>query len=154
MRGELRHAVQHGMHVRHHVAAVMRDGGVARGPQRHVQHRASFRNIDGFAAEHGVDPRAQAGFIGKLQQQAHGFVGDAVLGIVQVETRGLHAQALPAPRIFGKQVPQMDGTDLLVMALQRLPGGTLAQGGHGHGFAAPQNSTLAAVNLAASRMSA
>ena len=38
--------------------------------QGDVQHGAVLREVDLVAAEHGVDPRAQAGFLGQLQQAA------------------------------------------------------------------------------------
>ena len=53
--------------------------------QGHVQDGAIFRDVDLLAAEHGVDPLAQAGFLGQLQQKLEGFVGDAVLRVIEVE---------------------------------------------------------------------
>ena len=38
--------------------------------QRDVQDGAFLRDVDLLAAEHGVDPRAQAGFLGQLQRAA------------------------------------------------------------------------------------
>ena len=77
--GEVGHLVQHGMHFGHHVFAVDHDGCAFGRAQRHMQDGALFGDVDLFAAEHGVDARAQAAFVGQLQQQAQRLIGDAVL---------------------------------------------------------------------------
>ena len=65
--GEVGHLVEHGVNLRHDVLAVDDDGCALRRPQGHVQHGAVFGDVDFLAAEHGVDPRAQPGFLGQLQ---------------------------------------------------------------------------------------
>ena len=56
---ELAHPVEHRMDFGHDVFAVDEDGRALRGAQRDMQHGAVFRDIDSFAAEHGIDPGAQ-----------------------------------------------------------------------------------------------
>ena len=46
---------------------------VLRRAQGDVQDGAVFRDVDFLAAEHRVDPRAQAGFLGQLQQAISRF---------------------------------------------------------------------------------
>ena len=75
--------------------------------QGHVQDRALLRDVDFLAAKHGVDLRAKAGFLGQLQEELHGFVGDAILRVVEVNACGLGCHALSAPWVIRKQLPQM-----------------------------------------------
>ena len=67
------------MDLRHHVLPINRDGGAFGRAQGHVQHGAIFGNVDFFALEHGVNARAQIGFVGHLDQEFKRFVGDAIL---------------------------------------------------------------------------
>ena len=53
--GEVGHALQHLVHLRHHVLAIHDDRLPLRGAQRHVQHGTILRDVDPVAAEHGVD---------------------------------------------------------------------------------------------------
>ena len=50
---------------------------------------------------------AQAGFLGQLQQELQGLVGDAVLRVVEVDAGGLGGQPLAALRIVGEQSAQV-----------------------------------------------
>ena len=62
--GEGGHPVEHRVHVGHDVLAVDLDHGVARGPQRGVQHRAVLGGVDLLAREHRVRaarPRPRGG---------------------------------------------------------------------------------------------
>jgi hypothetical protein len=61
-------------------------------------------------------------------QQPHGFIGDPVFGVVQINAPGFGGQALAAARIVGEELPQMQITDHGVMGLECLPGRALGQG--------------------------
>src|SRR5262249_11414852 len=100
--------------------------------QGDVQDRALLRDVDLVAAEHGVDVLAEAGLLGELQQKAERLVGDAVLGIVEVDPGRLDDEPLPALAVVGKELAQMLALDLLIVLLQRCPGGQRAQRGRGH----------------------
>ena len=130
--GEIRHLVQNGMDLGHHILAVVDDGSAPRRAQGDVKHRALLRGVDLVAAEHGVDVIPQAQFLGKLKQQSQGLVGDPVLGIVEIESGGLDRQPLPALAILGEELPEMDTLDLLVVLLQRRPGGAQVQSWYAH----------------------
>ena len=119
--GEVCHLVQHGVDLGHHVLAVNDDGRRTRRAQRHVQDCAVFRDVDLVAAEHRVYALAQAAFVGQLQQQPEGFVGDAILRVVEKDARGLHRQPLAALGIIGEELAQMHIPDLLVVGNERLP---------------------------------
>ena len=58
--GELRHAVQHGVHVGHNVMPVDLDRLITRSAQRHVQYRAVLALVDLLAAKHCIAPGRHA----------------------------------------------------------------------------------------------
>ena len=130
--GERGHLVEHGMNLGHDVLAVMDDRSAARRAQGDVQHRALLGGVDLLAAEHGVDALAQARLLGELQQQGQGFVGDAVLGIVEIDSGGFGHEPLAAPAILGEELPQLGAPDLLVMLLQQRPGRAQVQSRYAH----------------------
>ena len=95
---------------------------------RRVQRGALFRRIDPVAAEHGLDPLPQAALLGQSREQAHRLIGDAVLGVVEVEAVGLGGQTLAAAGIVGEEPPQMKGADSRSMNLKRFPRRAVRQG--------------------------
>ena len=121
---EGRHLVQHGVDAGNHILAVNLDDFAFGGAESHVQNRALLRDVDLLAAKHGVDPLAQAGFFGQLQQQFQCLVGDAVLGIIEKNADCLGGKTLASLRVVGKQLAEMDFTDLLVVRAQGFPCGT------------------------------
>ena len=121
------------MHVRHHILAVRQDALAARRPQRHVQHRPPLGDVDALAAEHGVDAFLDSGGPRQLQQQVQGLVGDAVLGVVEVEPRALDREALAAGRVLGEQRPQVYVLDLVVVRGEILPRREIGQAMSGDG---------------------
>ena len=90
--------VQHFMDLRHDVLAIHQNAGIFGRPQRHVQHRALFRDVDFVAPEHGVDPLPQSGLGCEFEEQFQGLVGDAVFRVIQVKAHSL--QVIRSPR-FG-----------------------------------------------------
>ena len=108
--GEVGHLVEHGVHLGHDVLAVDDDRRAPRRAQRHVQHGAVLGDVDLLAAEHGVDPRAQARLLGQLRRSSRErLVGDAVLRVVEVEAGRLGGQALAALGIVGEELAQVHG---------------------------------------------
>src|SRR5579883_1550369 len=120
-RGEVRHPVEHGVHVGDDVPAVEHDRCPAGRPQRHVEHGALLGRVDLVAAEHGLDPLAQAGRRGERAQQPQGLVHDPVLGVVEAEARGLGDHALAAPGIRREEVAEVPGRDQRVVGGERVP---------------------------------
>ncbi len=55
--GKIRHPVEHGMHLGHHVFTINHDGFVSRCPQGNMQDCALLGDVDFLAAEHGIDSR-------------------------------------------------------------------------------------------------
>ena len=72
-----------------------------------MQNCALLRNVDFLPAEHGIDSCSQARLLRQLKKEMHRFVGDAVLGVIQVKTNGLDRQTLTALRIIRKKLLQM-----------------------------------------------
>ena len=65
---------------------------------------AILRAIDLVAAKHGVDAVAQPRRFGELHEQVERLVGDAVLGVVQVQAYRLGRQALAALGVGGEEI--------------------------------------------------
>ena len=120
--GESGHLFEHRMHLRHHILAVDDDLFRLRRPQRHVQHRAVFGDVDLVAAEHGIDLLAQTRLFGELDQQLQRLVGHPVLRVVEKDAAGLGGQALAPAGVGGEQIAQGGRADLLEVSLKRLPG--------------------------------
>ena len=116
--GEVGHLVEHGVDLGHHVLAVHDDGCPSRRAQRHVQDGTVLRDVDLLAPKHGVDPRAQAGFLRQLQEKLECFVGDAILRVIEVEAHRLGCHALAALGIIREELPQVHLPDLLDSGLR------------------------------------
>ncbi len=111
--GEGLHAVQDRVHLGHHVRPVDLDGLAHGSPQGDVEDGPLLRRVDLPAAEHGLDALAQAAALGQLYEEPEGLVGDAMLGVVQVEAGGLRAQALSAAGVVGEDLPEVQIADLV-----------------------------------------
>ena len=102
-------------------SAVDEDRLIARGPQRDVQDGALLADVDLLAANIASRRAATPRALHELDQEAEGLIGDAVLGIVEMEPDGLDGEPLAAPRIGGEQRPQMLALLPLEMRLERFP---------------------------------
>ena len=105
--GEVGHLVEHGVDLGHHVLAIDDDRCPSRRAQRHVQDGAVLRDVDLLAPEHGVDPGAQAGFLRQLQEELEGFVGDAILRVIEEDAHSLGRHPLAAPGIIREELPKV-----------------------------------------------
>ena len=90
--------------------------------QGDVQDGALLRDVDLLAAEHGVDPRPQAGFLGQLKQKLEGFVGDAILRVIEKDAHSLGRHPLAALGIVREQIAEMCLLDALIVGFESLPG--------------------------------
>src|SRR5262249_32603915 len=95
--------------------------------ERHMKHGAILRAIDPLAAEHGIDPLPQPGFIRELNQKLQRFIGDPVLGVIEIDTRRVQGQTPTPVPIFREQISQMPSPYLLAMYAKTLPGRTLGE---------------------------
>ena len=105
--GEIRHPVEDGMHLGHHVLAVHYDGRISRRAQGRVQYRALLRDVDFFSAKHSVDSFSQARFLGEPDQQIKCFTRDAILRVVEKQAQSLYRQPLATLWIICKELSQM-----------------------------------------------
>src|SRR5262249_38728503 len=111
--------------LRDHILTIHDDGGVPGSTQGNMQDRTLFRYVDLLPAEHRLHPGPNSGLLGELNEELHGFIGDAILRVVEIEARGLDGQALTASGIICKEFPEMQLADLFVMRLEGLPGRAL-----------------------------
>ncbi len=81
--GEFAHVRQHGVDAGHDVLAIDQDRAVGAIAQGDVQDGPVFGDVDLVAAEHAVAPFLDLGLSGQIEQQAQGFIGDAVFGEIQ-----------------------------------------------------------------------
>ena len=95
-----------------------------------MQDGAVLGDVDLLAAEHRVDPPAQAGLLGELDEQPQRLVGDAVLRVVEVEPDRLDGHALAASGVVGEQLAQMDLGHVLRMGGECRPRRWLVPGAH------------------------
>jgi hypothetical protein len=72
-----------------------------------VQNGPLLGSIDLLASEHRIDPRAEPGLFGQLQQQSQRFIGNPVLRIVEVESGCFDRQAIAAFEVLSKELAQM-----------------------------------------------
>ena len=95
-----------------------------------MEHGAVLGDVDVVAAEHGIDPLAQPAGLGQGHEEAHRLVGDAVLGVVEVQPGPVGDEPLAPVRVVGEEVPQVPILQLLVVRTQRRPLGPFDEPGH------------------------
>ena len=86
-----------------------------------MQYRPFFRYVDLFAAKHRLYSLPQTGFLGELDQQFHRFFRDAVLGVIQENTRGFENESLATFSVRSKEVPEMRSNHVLAVGLEGDP---------------------------------
>ena len=67
--------------------------------QGHMQDRPFLGDVDFVATKHGVDSLSKTAFFGQLEKQLQRFAGDAILGVIEVNTGGFCPHALAALRV-------------------------------------------------------
>jgi len=87
---------------KHYILAVDDYRCISRRAQSDMQNGSILRDINLLASKHRIDPRSQAGFLCQLKQELEGFIRDAILRVIKVETHRLGGQALAALRVIGK----------------------------------------------------
>ncbi len=97
--------------------------------QRDVEDRPILRDVDVLAPEHLVPALAEAGLVGQIDEQSERLVGDALLRIVEVDSLGLGAQALAAPRVLGEESSQVRGANGVGVVLRAPTRRVVGEGG-------------------------
>ena len=110
------------MDLGHHILTINGHGCASRRTQCDVQDGPVFREVDFFAPEHGVDPRAQAGFLRQLQEELEGFVGNAILRVVEVDPDSLGRHPLAASEIVREELPEVQVPDFPIVGIEAIPG--------------------------------
>ena len=80
---------------------------VGRGAKGGVEDGAVLGHVDPLAGEHRVTPRLHARGARERDQQGHRVVGDAVLGVVEIEAGALGGQARGASGVLREQVAEV-----------------------------------------------
>jgi hypothetical protein len=104
--GELRHPVEHGVHVQHDVVAVDLDHRPARCPQGDVEHGTVLGRVDPLAGEHRVAPCEHPGVDGVGDERRQQVVVDRLLGVVDAQIAGLDHVPVGTAGIAGEQLGQ------------------------------------------------
>ena len=86
-----------------------------------MQHSSLLCGVDLLPAKHRLDSRLQAGLLGEPKKQLERLVGDAILGVVQVEAHSLHRHPLAARWIVREELSQMKIRRLFVVRIERIP---------------------------------
>ena len=128
--GELRHLAEHLLHRFARLGHLFGGERLAVGARRAVCSTARFsvtligspRNM---ASMRSRRPQSSA----SAMQQAQGLLGDAVLGVVEVQARSFGAHARAARRIFVEEVAKVPLLDLLVVGFKSAVGRAVGQHG-------------------------
>ena len=103
------------MHVGYDVVPVDLDVLADRRAQRDVQDRAVLGHVDALATEHRLEALAQPACLCQREQQLHRLVGDAVLGVVEVDPVVLDRQPGAPLVVRGEQLAQVRVPDGVTM---------------------------------------
>ena len=98
------------------------DGFGFGGAEGDVEDCAVFCGVDFFAGEHGFGVLLEAGLVGEVDEELEGFVGDAVLGVVEEEAAGFGVEAGAAGWVGLEEVAELLGADGFGMLLKGFPG--------------------------------
>src|SRR5271156_5449266 len=77
--GKVSHLVEHGVHLGHHVLAILDDGLPIGSAQGDMQDGSLFGDVDFVAAEQGDRAEPQSGFPRQLEEEVPPFCGYLVL---------------------------------------------------------------------------
>ena len=69
-----------------------------------MQDGAIFGEVDLVATEHGVNMLTKARLRGELPKELEGFVGDAVLGVIQIDASRFGVQGVAAGGVVGEEL--------------------------------------------------
>jgi len=125
--GEGGHLVEDFVDLGNDIFSIDKDGFGLRRAESDVEDGAVFGDVDLLAGEHGFGALAQAGLFGELLQQAEGFVGDAVLGVVEKKSCTFHRKTRAAVGVGGEELAEMGFADRVEVGLKSFPGWSAGQ---------------------------
>jgi hypothetical protein len=86
-----------------------------------MQNGSVLCDVDLFPAKHGIDVRAQTGFIRQSQEELEGFIGDAIFRVIQEKTHCLGCHTFAAFGIIREKLSQMYVANFLIVDCEVLP---------------------------------
>ena len=86
-----------------------------------------FGNVDLVSAKHGINTGPQTGFLGQLQEEFERFIGDAVLGVIEVDADRLGGKALSAFGVVREELSEVHLSDHWEMGFECLPRRALSE---------------------------
>src|SRR6516165_1634471 len=111
---EVRHLVEHGVNGWDYILTINQDRFFPGSTQRNMQNRTFLRDVDLVTAEHGINVLAQTGFLGELQQELQGLIGDPVFRIIKEESGCPQREPFATLRIVREQLTEVKVAKLLV----------------------------------------
>ncbi|MNR04195.1 hypothetical protein D3C85_1201330 [compost metagenome] len=120
---QLAHAVEHALHLGHHVDPVDPHLVADRPAQRGVQGRALFRAIDQGAVEQIADRLRQPRLVGQADQQLAAAAVDQVLRVVEKQPAVVQRERGEALGIRGEGLAQREAAQLFAVRGEGLPTG-------------------------------
>jgi hypothetical protein len=120
--GETAHQPQYALYIGHDILAVHVNGMAGAVAQRGMQGGAPLGEIDLLAAEHAPDRGGQPGLYGQGHQQLDGFIGDAVLGVIEQQVAELQREFAEARRVVPEHPAHVQRFDRGMVRLECLPG--------------------------------
>jgi hypothetical protein len=109
------------VYLRHNIFAIQDDRFAPRRTQSDVQDGPPLRDIYFVASKHSVDAGSQDGLLRQLQQELQRLAGDAVLGVIKVDTDGFRSEALATLWVIREELSQVQFPHLGEMGLKSLP---------------------------------
>ena len=127
---ECLHLLEHAVDIGHDILAVNHDRAVRSVAQGNMKHGPAFGDVDLLAGEHLVDPGLEVARRRQGDQQRHGLIGDAVLGVIEKDVVELDGKLSKPPDILGEQVAHLQAIGLAVMGLEDFVCRQLCQTAH------------------------
>src|ERR1700751_2940243 len=103
----MRHFVENGLDLRHHILPINEDRCTSWGAKRHVQGRSVFRNVDLLPTEHGVNSCLESGLLRQLYEKLDCLVTDPILRIIEIDSHGFCSHAFATCRITGEEIAEV-----------------------------------------------
>jgi len=105
-----------------YVLAVYLDGFGGWGAEGDVEDGAVLGGVDFLAGEHAFGVLLEAGLVGEVEEEGEGFVGDAVLRVVEEKAAGFGGEAGSAGGIRLEEFAELLGTKGFGVLLEGGPG--------------------------------
>jgi len=95
-----------------------------------------------------VSSFSQIRLVCEFDEESQRLIGDALFGIVEVDTLGLGAQSFSALRVLSEERPQVRRVECALVSFERQPGASLAKRECGHGmFLGVSSRAMASLHL-------